>query len=392
MKHLARNTMLRFALALALVATCVLVPSAPFVASQAQAAPGDIQSETAGSAGSTANSAQLNTEQSQALLANASEADKIALKNLMEQLDAIDTETEIAAENYNEASARLARVRKDISKAKHDYQVVNKAYKIQSKRLNDRVVAIYREGDDTLWALLFEADSFNQFIANVEYLAQISSNDAELLKQISDQRTDLNTTIAQLQADEKEAQSLEFELKARSIEVAQRNEDRIATLKNHNQNLLALLDATQATESAAENDLATQIMLGQNSEITVAPGSPVETAMEYRGIKYVWGGANKDGFDCSGLLCYVFAQHGVTLPHYSGSQFTKGTPVVGELQPGDAVFFGSPIHHVGIYIGGGYFIHAPHTGDVVKISKLSSMRNYAGARRYNWEQRIGPIR
>jgi hypothetical protein len=62
-----------------------------------------------------------------------------------------------------------------------------------------------------------------------------------------------------------------------------------------------------------------------------------------------------------------------------------------QLLPGDVVFFGSPIHHVGIYIGGGYVEHAPHTGDFVKISTLDSMDGYAGARRYPWTPRIGTI-
>jgi len=79
------------------------------------------------------------------------------------------------------------------------------------------------------------------------------------------------------------------------------------------------------------------------------------------------------------------------LPHYSGSQFLLGTKVsVAELQPGDVVFFGSPIHHVGMYIGGGYFIHAPRTGDFVKISRLADRSDFAGARRYDWSPRSFP--
>jgi len=116
----------------------------------------------------------------------------------------------------------------------------------------------------------------------------------------------------------------------------------------------------------------------------------VETALAYHGIPYLWGGELPSGFDCSGLMLYVFRQHGVTLPHYSGSQFQLGEKVaVTDLQPGDAVFFGSPIHHVGMYLGGGYYLHAPRTGDFVKISKLADRNDYAGARRYAWTTRTG---
>ena len=78
------------------------------------------------------------------------------------------------------------------------------------------------------------------------------------------------------------------------------------------------------------------------------------------------------------------------LPHYSGYQFLQGEKIpLSQIQANDVVFFGSPVHHVGIYIGGGYFIHAPRTGDFVKISRLADRKDYAGARRYPWKLREG---
>ena len=96
--------------------------------------------------------------------------------------------------------------------------------------------------------------------------------------------------------------------------------------------------------------------------------------MQYLGMPYVWGGAGPGGFDCSGLVMYVYAQVGVSLPHNAAAMYGYGTPVsYSDLQAGDLVFF-SGLGHVGIYIGGGQFIHAPHTGDVVKISSISVAR------------------
>jgi len=102
----------------------------------------------------------------------------------------------------------------------------------------------------------------------------------------------------------------------------------------------------------------------------------VRIAMQYLGVPYVWGGADPiTGFDCSGLTMYVYAQLGIQLTHYTGSQFYEGAPVPRwDLQPGDLVFFEPSTRgpqHEGMYIGGGEFIQAPHTGDVVKISSLS---------------------
>ncbi len=99
-------------------------------------------------------------------------------------------------------------------------------------------------------------------------------------------------------------------------------------------------------------------------------GGVVGIAMQYLGIPYVWGGASPSGFDCSGFIQYVYNQVGVSLPHHAASQFGYGTPVSrDQLEAGDLVFFDG-LGHAGIYIGGGQFIHSPHTGDVVKISSL----------------------
>jgi cell wall-associated NlpC family hydrolase len=109
----------------------------------------------------------------------------------------------------------------------------------------------------------------------------------------------------------------------------------------------------------------------------------VAIAERYLGVPYVWGGASPSGFDCSGLVMYVYAQLGVHLPHFAAAQYRDGRHVrMDHLRRGDLVFFDS-LDHVGIYIGGGRFIHAPHTGDHVRISGLSGWyaEHYAGATR-----------
>jgi cell wall-associated NlpC family hydrolase len=157
---------------------------------------------------------------------------------------------------------------------------------------------------------------------------------------------------------------------------------------------LALLRQAQARYGAeqAEQNLALQgIVVGASATTldgSVVPPSPysgvVGVALRYLGTQYVWGGAGPGGFDCSGLVAYSYAQVGVSLPHYTGAQWNYGVPVSrNDLEPGDLVFFDG-LGHVGIYIGGGQFVHAPHTGDVVKISSLSESwyaATYVGARR-----------
>jgi cell wall-associated NlpC family hydrolase len=100
-------------------------------------------------------------------------------------------------------------------------------------------------------------------------------------------------------------------------------------------------------------------------------------------VPYQWGGATPAGFDCSGLVMYVYAQLGVQLPHYAAAQYQLGSPVSrSQLQPGDLVFFDA-LNHVGIWLGGNQFVDAPETGDVVKIETMNDWyaKTYVGARR-----------
>jgi cell wall-associated NlpC family hydrolase len=107
-------------------------------------------------------------------------------------------------------------------------------------------------------------------------------------------------------------------------------------------------------------------------------------ALEQLGVPYVWGGASPSGFDCSGLVMWLWAQHGYQLPHFAAAQYHLGSQVAAwDLRPGDLVFF-HDLGHVGIYLGHGYLVHAPHTGSSVRIEQLSApwfQRTYVGATR-----------
>jgi peptidoglycan DL-endopeptidase CwlO len=111
----------------------------------------------------------------------------------------------------------------------------------------------------------------------------------------------------------------------------------------------------------------------------------VRFARRFLGVRYVYGGSSPlTGFDCSGFTRFVYSHFGVALPHYSGAQFSMGRRVSrGHLRPGDLLFFDG-VGHVGLYLGGGRFIHAPHTGTRVSVSSLNGWYSseYDGARRF----------
>jgi cell wall-associated NlpC family hydrolase len=108
----------------------------------------------------------------------------------------------------------------------------------------------------------------------------------------------------------------------------------------------------------------------------------VDTALAQVGDPYVWGGAGPNSFDCSGLTQFAYKAAGVSLPHSSRMQSTMGTPVsLNALQPGDLVFFYSPVSHVAMYIGNGQIVHASTAGKPVKVVALAYMPGATGARR-----------
>jgi cell wall-associated NlpC family hydrolase len=136
----------------------------------------------------------------------------------------------------------------------------------------------------------------------------------------------------------------------------------------------------QATSFAASGpQLLSALPAGDNIGV-------VAIALQYLGVPYLWAGATPSGFDCSGLVKYVFAQMGISLPHNAAAQFhSPGAVSVprNQLQPGDLVFFNG-LDHVGIYIGSGEFVDAPHTGATVRIDSLGEgwyAANYDGAKR-----------
>ncbi|MCD0447921.1 C40 family peptidase [Actinocorallia sp. API 0066] len=104
-------------------------------------------------------------------------------------------------------------------------------------------------------------------------------------------------------------------------------------------------------------------------------------ALDQLGDPYVWAAAGPDSFDCSGLVIWAWAQAGRPgLPHYTGALYDLGTKIArSALKPGDLVFFNSGRSHMGIYVGQGRFVHAPSSGDVVKITQLTDRRDYSGA-------------
>ena len=190
----------------------------------------------------------------------------------------------------------------------------------------------------------------------------------------------------QIEDDRAKALEREKDMRAKRTDVEDQLAQRKALLADLDAQVKELLRQQALRDAAAAQRLADSAGVDIDSiNGTAAQIALVKETMRYLGIPYVWAGATPSGgFDCSGLVLYVYAKFGVSFPHGATMQAYQGTPVpFDKMEPADLVFFGTPAfyHHVGIYIGNGLFIEAPHTGDVVKVSELAG-RGAALACRY----------
>jgi cell wall-associated NlpC family hydrolase len=316
------------------------------------------------------------------------------LEAFKQELDELDRELGVAAEAYNASQIELEATKENVATSQRDLENAEIAYDVQLQAMKLRIRDLYKNSSLDVLEVVLGSKSIADLVSRIQFLSAISEANGDAVLALKAQRDHMRTTSDAVKTAQEQAAEIEFRLKARKIEVELRIEEREAMLAEAESDLIELLNSDLAARAAEESALMRDILSGANKAgIDLTPGGVVETALAYSGIPYVWAGETPSGgFDCSGLVLYVFRQHGVNLPHYSRLQFTMGEPVTPtDLRPGDTVFFGTPVYHVGIYAGGGYFIHAPRTGDVVKLSKLAERKDYAGARRYAWTPRTGAI-
>ncbi len=342
---------------------------------------------------------------------------------IIAQLEELDMSLAVTIESYNYANVELDRIDGDLETNARHLVTARKSLNVAQRRISERLRDLYVNGvgDSTLEVLL-GSQSLDDIVARLDAIERVSSQDTRILAEVKQFRHEVQTRRANLkdarveQADvvaERAAQRQSIEsglaerqqlLSSVKDEIAQLQAEearRQAELARQAQARLAAqrLAAEQAQIIASQQaqeaqDAQDQTIYTQTPDVAVTPvpvapppdgtkaSQVIAVAMQYLGVPYVWGGASpSQGFDCSGLTTYAFAQIGVSLPHHAATQYGYGTPVSREdLQPADLVFFHG-LGHMGMYIGGDQFIHAPHTGDVVKISTFSSYSGYVGARR-----------
>ena len=322
-------------------------------------------------------------------------------QSVLAQIHSLDASLEHAIEAYNLANEKLEAIRADLRDNRTDLVIAKRNLKRAQSSLAARVVAIYTSGEtDSTLDVLVGSQSLADVVEGLEAISRVSEQDSQVLSDVRRFRSEVQQRRAQLKHARAQQAELVAERASTKASIEGRLADRqrmlssirseIADIRAAEQRRQAELERQARARLAAPQPLISAFTAPAEHAPSVLPEAPpakhggvVGIAMQYLGIPYVYGGSPPAGFDCSGFVMYVYAQVGVSLPHNAAAQYGYGTPVDrSQLQPGDLVFFNG-LGHNGIYIGGGQFIHSPHTGDVVKISSLSGWYDstWVGARR-----------
>jgi cell wall-associated NlpC family hydrolase len=329
-------------------------------------------------------------------------------QRVLGEIHQLDLQLEKAAEAYDLANVKLGHIQTQIRTNRFELRVARHNFGRAEQLLAARLRAIYVSGDEenSTLEIILGSKSLDDVLNSFDAVSRVSSADTSILLQVRKFRADTRVRAAALKrantaqrqvvserASEKasiEQTLVERQRLAASIqgEIARLEAEEQARQERLAREAAARLAAQQAQAREAIQRTVVGPSVVTPDGASVAPpsqyGGVVGVAMQYLGTPYVWGGSSPGGFDCSGFTSFVYSQMGVSLPHNAAAQFGDGVPVSrDELEPGDLVFFDG-LGHVGIYIGGGQFIHAPHTGDVVKISSLDDSwyaGTYVGARR-----------
>ena len=330
----------------------------------------------------------------------------------------------VVVERYNGAKVRLATTMRRIRENEVRLSSARRNLKSARHALNVSLISAYKNPMPDPLQTALEARNFGQVLEQFALMDRTNSYNSRVLADVRDYRIEVDARQRSLNRERNARRESVSDLRSLRVQIqasVRASKQRYRGLRSQVRRLIEArrqaeiaasrraaerarrLQAAARTQPVAANDIggvasapapavpssetATRAPASDTGATVVipAPSSLGSAAVNYAvgqlGTPYVWGGAAPGGFDCSGLVVWAFAQAGRPgLPHYTGSLWTSGMRInsQADLAPGDLVF-SNGLGHMGMYIGNDQFVHAPHTGDVVKISTLSTYGGYLGA-------------
>ncbi len=321
------------------------------------------------------------------------------------QVMELDSSLGRADERVNLANLRLAQVKRDLAVNSRELKVAKRNLKRSERMIAQRLVTLYTTPQISTLEVILGATNLDDVLTRVDTANRVSSLETDVLNQVNTFKSAVKRHALALAKARVEANRLLAERAAQRRSIANQLTERRRLLSSINGQIASLEAAQRARELQAAQAARGQVFETQanaqalfaNTVVgafattpegaSVVPPSAYQgvasVALGYLGTPYVWAGAAPGGFDCSGLVMYSYAQYGVSLPHSSYAMWSSGVAVpTSQLEPGDILFFDG-LGHVGLYIGSGQFVHAPHTGDVVRVETLYGRygSSLVGARR-----------
>ena len=356
------------------------------------------------------------------------------IEEINDKIYTLNGEIEPLIASIDSNNAQIEQIKVEVENTENEIKAAKEDIAKTEEVLGKRVRELYKSGGQSSYImLLFTADSFNDLISKIESTSRLVKIDKKIVKELEDKQNSLNEKIKSLEQKNEElvkineetkkslseceakkaeqetlveqakAEQAQFEVEFLAVSERQLVSPQYAVIEDSSSSIDSLNSAISQLRNIRDNQLKSSIVKEEvnekietskskvselqaaidvanaaaasrpnrgNTTVSATGNSIVDYAYQFLGTPYVWAGTSPSGFDCSGFTQYVFRNAaGVSLPRTTYEQINVGTPVAySDLQPGDLVF--PHTGHVGIYVGNGQMIHAPSTGDVIKVSSV----------------------
>ncbi|MCE5221767.1 MAG: NlpC/P60 family protein [Clostridium sp.] len=300
------------------------------------------------------------------------EPNELSLEQVVQNIQECDSKIEYNMDELNKYKEQILEKENNIKDNQNQLILAEKNIEETDKQLEERLKGIQLNGGVEATPMqyldvLLSSGDFLDAVKKAYIISEICTSDKNLI----------------LEAKESKQKLIEVKenIEKESIELQKNKDDVEKQIKESEDEKEKLLKYIQENSEILSSGTDIIIPVTLPSDISDKAKAVIEESEKYLKVPYLWGGESPEGFDCSGLMQYVFNAQGIDIPRISEDQQSAATTIsMSEIKPGDLVFNKvSNSTHVGMYVGNDMYIQAPHTGDIVKISKLStSNMKYVG--------------